>query len=316
MNRTSKTIGIIGGGISGLACATQLSAKGANCIVFDKGRGPGGRMATRRADVAGATLRFDHGAQFFTARDARFIEQVNRWSAAGVAEQWPAAGDDAWVGSHSMNAPLRHLAEALDVRWGVRVEGLERSANGWRIVAGDQSVEVDQVVCALPAEQVAVLLQETAPAIAAKAHAVRSKPCWAAMLAFDAPLAITADCLNEPSAAIGWAARNSAKPGRSGGETWVVHARSEWTGEHLEEPKESVAASLAMELFAATGVTGAHPIHADAHRWLYAMPDVENVCDFVWDKDAGLSACGDWLLAPRVESAWLSGHLLGDAMTR
>ena len=36
--------------------------------VFDKGRGPGGRLATRRAD----DLRFDHGAQYFTARDPRF----------------------------------------------------------------------------------------------------------------------------------------------------------------------------------------------------------------------------------------------------
>jgi len=59
---------VIGAGISGLLCATQLQAAGLSTLVLDKGRGVGGRMATRRI---GDTT-FDHGAQFFTVRDARF----------------------------------------------------------------------------------------------------------------------------------------------------------------------------------------------------------------------------------------------------
>lgn len=64
---------IIGGGISGLLCATELKRAGMSVRVVDKGRGVGGRMATRR--MAGGRL--DHGAQFFTVRDERYQAYVD-----------------------------------------------------------------------------------------------------------------------------------------------------------------------------------------------------------------------------------------------
>ena len=69
-------IAIIGAGMAGLTCATRLSAAGHEVSVFDKGRGPGGRMASRRVEHGGETFRFDHGAQYFTAREMAFQTQV------------------------------------------------------------------------------------------------------------------------------------------------------------------------------------------------------------------------------------------------
>jgi monoamine oxidase len=59
-------VGIIGSGIAGLSCADRLTSFGHEVCLFDKGRGPGGRMSTRRVEVEGHTLSFDHGAQYFT----------------------------------------------------------------------------------------------------------------------------------------------------------------------------------------------------------------------------------------------------------
>ena len=42
------TTAIIGAGIAGLACAQKLKQAGRSVKLFDKGRGPGGRMSTRR----------------------------------------------------------------------------------------------------------------------------------------------------------------------------------------------------------------------------------------------------------------------------
>ena len=61
-------IAIVGAGIAGLAAARRLRAAGLTCTLFDKSPGLGGRMATRREGY----LRFDHGAQYFTARGPRF----------------------------------------------------------------------------------------------------------------------------------------------------------------------------------------------------------------------------------------------------
>jgi renalase len=59
------SIAVIGGGIAGLTCARTLTEQRFAVQVLDKGREPGGRIATRQ--IAG--YRFDDGAQYFTVRD-------------------------------------------------------------------------------------------------------------------------------------------------------------------------------------------------------------------------------------------------------
>ncbi|OYX00993.1 MAG: deoxyribodipyrimidine photolyase, partial [Caulobacter vibrioides] len=83
-------IAIIGAGMAGLSCAQALSAAGHAVQVLDKGRGPGGRMSTRRIKTPQGQVSFDHGAQFFTVRDPEFAARAAAWQAAGVAAPWPA----------------------------------------------------------------------------------------------------------------------------------------------------------------------------------------------------------------------------------
>ena len=125
------TLAIIGAGMAGLACADRLAEDGIAVRLFDKGRGPGGRMSTRRVETAIGTASFDHGAQYFTVRDPLFRLQVDGWAAAGVAVPWPEAGADAWIGNPAMNAPIRHMAGAHRVDFLHHVHGLQRDAAGW-----------------------------------------------------------------------------------------------------------------------------------------------------------------------------------------
>ena len=45
-----RHIAVIGAGMAGLSCARHLQEAGCRVTVFDKARGPGGRMSTRRGD--------------------------------------------------------------------------------------------------------------------------------------------------------------------------------------------------------------------------------------------------------------------------
>ena len=65
----SPKVAVIGAGVAGLTCARELARSGVDVGVFEKARGGGGRAATRRT----GDYHFDHGAQYFTARDARFV---------------------------------------------------------------------------------------------------------------------------------------------------------------------------------------------------------------------------------------------------
>lgn len=294
--------------MAGLACAEALLAAGMDVTLFDKGRGAGGRMSTRRMPTSAGDASFDHGAQYFTVRDPGFRARVARWHDAGQAAPWPTAGEDAWVGSPSMNAPVKQMAESARVNWSAQIDALTREGAQWRIA--DQVFDI--ALIATPAEQASPLLRPWDTDFAAKAAGTPSAPCWTVMAAFAERLPIVADVLRAEGP-IGWAARNSAKPGRSGPESWVVQASAEWSRQHLEESPASIVAPLLSALAQRAGGPLAAPLIATAHRWRYAKSG--NTGDGqLWNAPYRLGACGDWLSGPRVEAAWLSGRGLAAAV--
>ena len=136
-------IAIIGAGIAGLSAAQALQKAGQSVHLFDKGHGSGGRMASKRSE-AGA---LDLGAQYFTARDRRFVEQVQQWVAAGWAAQWkpqlynyrdgelsPSPDEQTrWVGVPRMSAITRGLLKDVTVNFGCRIAEVFRGKQYWHL---------------------------------------------------------------------------------------------------------------------------------------------------------------------------------------
>jgi renalase len=298
---------IIGAGIAGLACADGLVAAGHGVTLVDKGRAPGGRMATRRVATEAGEASFDHGAQYFTVRDPDFRRQVMLWQADGLAAPWPAAGADAWVGTPSMAAPVRAMAQPHTVRFPVQIDVVERDGTDWRI----DGSPFHAVVLALPAEQAATLARPVHAGFAGMAAQTPAAPCWTVMAAFPAPLPAP-DILREEGP-IGWAARNTAKPGRAGPEAWVIQAGPDWSRAHLERAPAEIVPLLLAAFAARIGQPLPSALTATAHRWRYARSGAQG-SGHLWDPTARLGVCGDWLLGPRVEAAWLSGTRLAAAI--
>ena len=167
-------IAIVGAGLAGLALARTLNDR-AGVRVFDKSRGCGGRLATRRA----GPFQFDHGAQFFTARSeafqaflAPYLEQgvVARWDAEfvefdgahiGHRRSW-ADGPPHFVGAPAMNALPKAIAAGLDVVLETRVGAVARVDGYWQLHAtdGGDLGAFDWLVLALPAPQAHELLPD------------------------------------------------------------------------------------------------------------------------------------------------------------
>ena len=308
---TPLRVGIVGAGIAGLACAEKLTRQGHQVRLFERGRGAGGRMAARRLPTDVGAAHFDHGAQYFTVRDAAFRRRVESWVADGVVARWPSAGVDAHVGVPAMNAPLRRMVDPDSIRWSATVTQIERCGPGWRLgFDRDAAVEVDVAVVATPAERAAELLAPVAPDFAARARATRSEPCWTGMLAFAAPVAVTQDCWRGEEV-IAWAARNNSKPGRVGPESWVVQAGPDWSRTHLEADPAWVLAILTKALSNRLGVGLPRLAGAASHRWRYARSGGEG-SGAMFDRERRLGVCGDWLVGPRIEAAWRSGDALAE----
>ena len=322
------TIAIIGAGVAGLSAASDLKRAGREVVIFDKGRGAGGRLSTRRASTPAGDLRFDHGAQFFTARDTGFCALVSDLESRGHVAKWAPSRvalsrnggtwapqmlhseDDWYVGAPSMNSLVKGMAEGHDVRWGERATALSIREDG-RYVQIDPSGwqgPFETVILAIPAEQARELLADTSPELASEAAAAVTAPCWAVMLAFGAPIETGWDVAEVSGSPLNLLVRNSSKPGRANEETFVLHATPEWTRANVDLEKEQVAEELSGLFRQITGA-GA-PQLAAAHRWLYAKTETAAASPYGWDDAQRIGVIGDWRIAPRIEAAWQSGHAL------
>lgn len=313
----AASVAVIGAGLAGIACARRLADSGVAVRVFESQRAPGGRLATRRFAVAS----FDHGAQYLTATDAEFRRHIEGAEAAGAVARWnpdwPGRRGPAelWVGTPAMNALPRHLAKGLDVEYGARIVRIERGRRGWTLLddRGAAHADYTAVALALPAPAAAALAGARTP-LAARVRAVPLAPCWAALVAFDAPLAGVPDAAFTGDAILAWYARNGSKPGREGGESFVLHADPDWSRVEFDQPALNVQRALLDRFSECVGRTLPRALVSDAYRWRHARVEVPLGEPCLLDAEACIGFCGDWCLGARAEAAWLSGTALGSAL--
>ncbi len=299
-----RCVAVIGSGMSGATCAQALTLAGHTVQVFDKARGPGGRLATRRMawDDAGGrawTTRLDHGALGITARSRAFRAFVDMGVQAGWLTGWepmlaPTMGPESRslgllgsLGPIHLPVPdlptvCRQLLDGTPLSASSAVEALHRSADGWLLQVGGERLPTlyDAVVLAIPPAQAAPLLAPHRADWSREAAQVTMQPCWTLM----AIEAVDVDDVGDEPAESGlsarpwdlhlpadgplaWVMRQDARPGRprvAGQAHWVAHARIDWSLANLEQPPEWVRAQLLDALQAAIARPG------QATRWHHA----------------------------------------------
>jgi len=254
-------VAVIGGGFAGLVCAGLLKEEH-DVVVFDMGRGPGGRACVRMQDVHGSQVTFDHGAQHIReGKDEGFIRLFRQWEEAGFVSRWncrlsrvaldPSSDSQSlesldwplYVSIPGMNAVCVHLAKQVSTRSGVAVSRAERRGNLWALTSktGDDLGEFDSIVCADK-----MIFKKGSPGyidmvgevpdairdIASRVGSISSRGRFMAMLTFtgeslDGLLPFDAAYI-EGSETVEWVARNSSKPCRdsTGGtiDCWVIES--------------------------------------------------------------------------------------------
>ena len=131
-----QRIGIIGGGVAGLACASRLAELGKDVVVFDTGKNaPGGRASSRRWEGSGAPV--DHAAQFCSGSTQDFRRLLAQLAADGAIRHFRGClgrlkassapgeppiltklndGMERYHGADGMGSFVSALARGLDVR--------------------------------------------------------------------------------------------------------------------------------------------------------------------------------------------------------
>ena len=325
------TIAVIGAGLAGAAAGRALKAAGAAPVLFDKGRGPGGRLSTRRAQTPLGEARFDHGAQYVTAHTESFSVFLQDARAAGAAALWdarlvsvdrggnehPLRAAERYVGVGGMSTLVKHALAGLDVQLSRRAAKLTGAPGDWTVHFEDGSREgpFEAVALTLPPEQLTEFLARSEGDFAniiAAARGIEIAPCWTAMAVLDRPFGPDFDGAKIYGGAIRWMARMAARPGFPDIETVVLQASPDWSRAFLEETPEFVAGQLCEEAFVRFAMPV--PVWSSAHRWRYSMVEMAAGSPAVLASCATVGAAGDWRLGGKAEEAWTSGEALAQAL--
>ena len=278
---------IIGAGLAGLASARQLTRRGQAVIILDKGRGVGGRLATRRIEHA----RADHGAQYFSARTPDFQHLVQEMMQAGVVAEWRIATGETnpfgsqhprYIGTQGMNGIAKYLARDLTIIQNERVVTLETSPAGGCLARTEtgQTYTADRVICTLPAPQVISLLRDSQfPLAAADETALQTihyQPCIAVMVLLNAPSRIPAPGgfrfgTDNP---ISWVADNVQKGVSPGQPSVTIHAGAALSAARFDSDLGELAHELIGQL--ANWIPADSVVSVQTHRWRYSLADVRH----------------------------------------
>lgn len=320
----APSLAIIGAGIAGLQLARRLDSHFDICV-FEKSRGLGGRMSTRRAGAH----HFDHGAQYFTAHGAAFRSFLEPFLQEGTVARWsprlvtlaaqeqepPVWTSPRFVAVPAMNALCKAMSQGLQIDLSTRIAAIAHMGGGWRLVseAQEDCGRFDWVVTTAPAEQSMKLIPALFEA-GSGAQAPVTQGCYSLMLGFDGAISLPWDAAQVISNPLAWIARNDSKPGRAQSASFLCQSCNDWADTHLEDDQKDVQHMLCAAFDRATGLDHSKASYVSLHRWRFAQVKQAASTPFLLDGQKQLAAAGDWCGSGRVEAGFDSANALADAL--
>jgi len=282
-------------------------------------------MATRRI----GQCVFDHGSQFFTATDPKFVEHVNRWSEDGVIALWSKGfagpngmslsdGFPRYRGANGMTSVPKYVANCMDIRLNDAVIAIHVENGQWTAETADgEKVRGRSLVLTPPVPQSVALL---GAGLVVLPDDVRQSlalidydPCFSVMAVLDGPSSLPAPgAIRMPNDAIVWMADNHAKGICPNGYGVTIHATPGFSRDYLDKDSAVVGSVL---LGMAHEWIGANVIDTHVHLWRYALPlrIYPRPCLYV-SEPAPIVFAGDAFGGPRIEGAGVSGLAAADRL--
>ena len=315
---------ILGAGVSGLTAARVLQDRGIDVLVLDKGRGVGGRVATRwQGEPDHIRGRWDHGAQFATFRDPDLIRHLQQWNCWNLLEDWLPGYHDATLARkrplNGMNAFAKALAKGLKIERGCRVSHLKFEKEIWTLSSENaEPYSAPQLISTLPIPQFLDLQHSSLLTLSADElsllRSVRYARCLTLLAELDGPSGLDLHGYQQLKSGILEILCDQHQKGISTAHCVVAHANPGFSLEWYDRDRNTAASVMR----AALQEKLASPIiKVQIHGWKFAKAlqriprpclQLQNGCVLAGDGFAGDD------LHPRIESAMLSGlaaaHLL------
>jgi renalase len=310
--KSMKTCIIIGAGMSGLSAALELKKNGWGVTILDKGRGVGGRMATRRMDAG----RADHGAQYFSAKTLEFQQFIAELQANGIVREWDLGegfSNPRFVGTDGMNAIAKYMAKDLTIKTNEKVVMLCGNRNDCEVVTEfGTSYNANRLIITAPVPQVTTIFEdsqiELTEAEKAELSLIEYAPCIAVMLLLNQKSNIPKiGFLKFDTGPVAWVADNFQKGISPLTYTVTIHASAQFSQQRLEADQTETGKMMIDSLKQWIDPNSIES--TSVHRWRYSLAEKRHSEPFIVCGQPSFPVLigGDGFGMGNVEGAFVSG---------
>lgn len=297
--------------MTGLSAARILTQNGHEVTLLDKGHGVGGRMSTRKIELAKA----DHGAQYFSVKSPEFRLFIDELITEKVISEWqvPQRENVRYIGTAGMNTIPKYLATSLNIQ-----------LNEKAILIHSQSVETesgnqypfDVLISTMPTPQATELFQRSQTVLSEADQrvlaSIKYDPCIAVLATLNTPSTLEGGGLLLENQPVAWIADNFQK-GISSVPSVTLHASADYSQAHFEDNLQEVGKDLLASV--SDWIAPESIEQVQVHRWRYSLARQRHPHSFYKLEHAPVYLAGDAFGIGNVEGAFLSGLEVGKALT-
>ena len=314
-----KNVAIIGAGITGVTVANLLQKK-YNLTVFEKSRGVGGRIATRRAEP----YQFNHGAQYFKVENKEFkdfvqplmvnkiikplktnqIEILNK----NVIKRTKIYNQQYFTAGSKMNSVVKYLINNnFSIKLLCKIEKILKENDNWFIIDSNKVSygPYNWLFITIPPNQAIEILYNNFKFLDI-IKKIKMRSCYSLMLGFDEIKEFDFDTALFLDEDVKWLSISKKILEKKEYYNLLINSSYNFAEQNINGSKDKISNYLIKQVSDILQCELNNYKHKALHFWKYAMSEKNNNLGSLFDEDLKVIVCGDWCMNGKVEGAFLS----------
>ena len=314
-----KNVAVIGAGITGITLANLLQKK-FNLTIFEKSRGVGGRMATRRAEP----YQFNHGAQYFKIENKEFKDflqplilnriikplEVNQIEILNkeVIKRTKIYNKQYFTAESKMNSVVKYLINNnFSIKLLCKIEKIIKENNKWFVIDSGQVSfgPYDWLIITIPPNQAKEILYNNFKFLDI-IKKIKMRSCYSLMLGFDKFEELDYDTALFLDEDIQWFSIRKVILENKEYYNLLINSSYNFAEQNINGSEDKISDHLIKQVSDILKCNLYNYEHKALHFWKYAMSEKNNNLGSLIDEDLKVIVCGDWCMNGKVEGGFLS----------
>ena len=314
-----RNVAVIGAGITGVTLTNLLKEK-VNITVFEKSRGVGGRMATRRAEP----YQFNHGAQYFKVENKEFknflqplmvnklikpletsqIEILNK----RVIKRTKIFNKKYFTAESKMNSVIKYLINNnFSIKLLCKVEKIIKENDKWFIIDSDQMSygPYDWLFITIPPNQAIEILFNNFKFLDIL-RKIKMRSCYSLMLGFEKIKEFNFDTALFLDEDVQWLSIKKKIIKSKQYYNLLINSSYNFAEKNINGSKDELSDYLLKQVSDILKCELNNFEHKALHFWKYAISEKNYNLGSLLDEDLKVVVCGDWCMNGKVEGGFLS----------